>query len=63
MLIVLGAIYLFMLGGMKRQLVPGRWQAAVEGVTGFITSMLSTNVGPEGQALRPLGVHRSSCSS
>jgi F-type H+-transporting ATPase subunit a len=53
MLIVLGAIYVFMLGGMKRQLVPGRWQVAVEGVTGFISSMLSTNVGPEGKRYVP----------
>jgi len=53
MLIVLGTIYLFMLGGMKRQLVPGRWQVAVEGVTGFITSMLETNIGPEGKKYVP----------
>ena len=53
MLIVLGTIYVFMLGGMKRELVPGRWQVAVEGVTGFVTSMLSTNVGPEGKRYVP----------
>jgi F-type H+-transporting ATPase subunit a len=53
MLIVLGAIWLFMIGGMKRQLVPGRWQVAVEGVTSFITSMLDTNVGPEGRKYVP----------
>jgi F-type H+-transporting ATPase subunit a len=53
MLIVLGLIWLFMLGGMKRSLVPGRWQVAVEGVTGFITSMLETNVGPEGRKYVP----------
>ncbi len=53
MLIVLAAIWLFMIGGMKRQLVPGRWQVAVEGVTGFITSMLDTNVGPEGRKYVP----------
>jgi F-type H+-transporting ATPase subunit a len=53
MLIVLALIWLFMLGGMKRQLVPGRWQMAVEGVTGFITSMLETNVGPEGRKYVP----------
>jgi F-type H+-transporting ATPase subunit a len=53
MLIVLGTIWVFMMGGMKRQLVPGRWQVAVEGVTGFITSMLSTNVGPEGRKYVP----------
>jgi F-type H+-transporting ATPase subunit a len=53
MLVVLGSIWMFMLGGMKRELVPGRWQAAVEGVTGFITSMLDTNVGPEGRKYIP----------
>ena len=53
MLIVLGAIWAFMLGGMKRELVPGRWQAAVEGITGFITNMLDTNVGPEGRKYVP----------
>jgi F-type H+-transporting ATPase subunit a len=42
-----------MLGGMKRQLVPGRWQVMVEGVTGFVTSMLATNVGPEGRKYVP----------
>jgi len=53
MLVVLALIWLFMIGGMKRQLVPGRWQVAVEGVTNFITSMLSTNVGPEGRKYVP----------
>jgi F-type H+-transporting ATPase subunit a len=53
MLVVLGLIYAFMLGGMKRQLVPGRWQVMVEGVTGFVGSMLSTNVGPEGRKYVP----------
>ncbi len=53
MLIVLALIWLFMLGGMKRQLVPGRWQATVEGVTGFVESMLSTSVGPQGRKFVP----------
>jgi F-type H+-transporting ATPase subunit a len=53
MLIVLGSIYFFMVGGMKRQLVPGRWQMAVEGVTSFITNMLDANVGPEGRKYVP----------
>jgi F-type H+-transporting ATPase subunit a len=53
MLIVLGSIWVFMLGGMKRELVPGRWQVAVEGITGFITNMLDTNVGPEGRKYVP----------
>ena len=42
-----------MLGGMKRELVPGRWQVAVEGLTGFITSMLDTSIGPEGRKYMP----------
>jgi F-type H+-transporting ATPase subunit a len=53
MLVTLGVLWLFMLGGMKRQLVPGRWQAAVEGVTGFIDNMMMTNVGPEGRKFVP----------
>ncbi|MEI9849603.1 MAG: F0F1 ATP synthase subunit A [Sphingomonas sp.] len=53
MMIVLGCIWVFMLGGMKRELVPGRWQMAVESITGFITSMLLTNVGPEGRKYVP----------
>jgi F-type H+-transporting ATPase subunit a len=53
MLIVLASVWLFMIGGMKRELVPGRWQMAVEGVTGFVTSMLDTNIGPEGRKYVP----------
>jgi F-type H+-transporting ATPase subunit a len=53
MLIVLVLIWLFMLGGMKRQLVPGRWQVAVEGMTGFVESMVSTSIGPEGRKFMP----------
>ncbi len=53
MLIVLATIWIFMMGGMKRELVPGRWQMAVEGLTGFITSMLDTNIGPEGRKFVP----------
>jgi F-type H+-transporting ATPase subunit a len=53
MLIVLAAIYIFMMGGMKRSLIPGRWQVAVETVTTFITGMLQTNVGPEGRKYVP----------
>ena len=47
MILVLGALWLFMAGGMKRDLVPGRWQMAVEGVTGFVNNMLTSSVGPE----------------
>jgi F-type H+-transporting ATPase subunit a len=53
MVIVLATLWLFMLGGMKRELVPGRWQAAVEGFTGFISNMMATNIGPEGRKFTP----------
>jgi len=53
MVITLGALWLFMLGGMKRELVPGRWQIAVEGFTGFISNMMHTNIGPEGKKFTP----------
>ena len=53
MVITLGAMWLFMLGGMKRELVPGRWQVAVEGFTGFISNMMHTNIGPKGKKFTP----------
>jgi F-type H+-transporting ATPase subunit a len=53
MLVVLALIWLFMLGGMKRQLVPGRWQVMVEGLTGFIQSMVDVNIGPKGKRFTP----------
>jgi F-type H+-transporting ATPase subunit a len=53
MVITLGALWLFMLGGMKRELVPGRWQVAVEGFTGFISNMMHANIGPEGKKFTP----------
>jgi F-type H+-transporting ATPase subunit a len=53
MLIVLAAIWIFMMGGLKGQTVPGRWQAAVEAVTGFINDMMSANIGPEGKKFTP----------
>ena len=54
MLVVLGAIWVFMAGGMKRELVPGRWQMATEYVTGFINNMMSSSIGPEGKKYVPL---------
>ncbi len=53
MVLTLGALWLFMLGGMKRELVPGRWQAAVESMTGFIGNMMQANIGPKGRAFTP----------
>ncbi|MEO8548164.1 MAG: F0F1 ATP synthase subunit A [Sphingomicrobium sp.] len=53
MLVTLAIIFGFMAMGMKRQLVPGRWQMAVEGLTGFIDNMVSVNIGPEGKKFTP----------
>ena len=53
MLITLVTVWLFMLGGMKRELVPGRWQAAAEGVTGFVANMIDTSIGPKGRRFVP----------
>jgi F-type H+-transporting ATPase subunit a len=53
MLVTLAIIFGFMALGMKRQLVPGRWQMAVEGVTGFIDDMTRVNIGPEGRKFTP----------
>ena len=54
MVLTLVGLWVFMLGGMKRELIPGRWQAAVESVTGFITGMMHANIGPEGRRFVPL---------
>lgn len=53
MFAVLACIYIFMIGGMKRELVPGRWQVAVEGLTGFITNMVDSSIGPQGRKYVP----------
>ena len=54
MLLALVVIFSFMALGMKRQLVPGRWQMAVEEVTGFINNMAGATIGPEGKKFVPL---------
>jgi F-type H+-transporting ATPase subunit a len=53
MLIVLGTIWFFMIGGMKRELIPGRWQVAVEGLIGFVDDMVQASIGPEGKKYLP----------
>jgi len=47
------AAFLF-IGTAKPQLVPGRWQAAVEYLYDFVRDMLDSNVGPEGRRYVPL---------
>jgi F-type H+-transporting ATPase subunit a len=53
MVIAAFGLLVFMWGGMKRELVPGRWQMAVESMTGFIDSMLAANIGPAGKKYVP----------
>ncbi len=53
MLITTVVLFLFVLGGMKRQLVPGRWQMMVETFTGFIDQMLEANIGKAGRKYVP----------
>jgi len=53
MLITTVLLWIFVAGGMKRQLVPGRWQMAVETFTGFIDDMLEANVGKAGRKYVP----------
>lgn len=52
---VLAAVVIwgFVALGMQRKLIPGRWQMAVESVTGFVDNLLKANVGPEGKAFVP----------
>jgi F-type H+-transporting ATPase subunit a len=53
MVVVFVLLALFISGGLKRQLVPGRWQVAVESVVGFIDDMMRVNIGPEGKKFAP----------
>jgi F-type H+-transporting ATPase subunit a len=53
LLIAVVVIFGFMAMGMRRELVPGRWQMAVEGVTGFIDDMVKVNIGPQGKKFMP----------
>ena len=53
MLVTVVVLFLFVLGGMKRELVPGRWQMIVETFTGFIDNMLEANIGKEGRKYVP----------
>jgi len=53
MAITVVLLTVFMIGGMKRQVVPGRWQMAVETFTGFIDDMLEANIGKAGRKYVP----------
>jgi F-type H+-transporting ATPase subunit a len=47
------ALIVFVAGGAKRELVPGRWQMAVEGLTGFVDDLLMANIGKAGRKYLP----------
>jgi F-type H+-transporting ATPase subunit a len=53
MLVTVVVLWVFMLGGMKRQLVPGRWQMMVETFTTFIDNLLKQNIGKDGRKYLP----------
>lgn len=53
MAITVVLLWAFVFGGMKRELVPGRWQMAVETFTGFVDDMLEANIGKEGRKYLP----------
>ena len=53
MLITTLAVGIFMIGGLRRELVPGRWQMVVESFTGFIDNMLEANIGKAGRKYVP----------
>ena len=47
------ALFVFVLGGMKREVIPGRWQMAVEYMTNFVGNLLFANIGPAGKKYVP----------
>lgn len=53
MLIVLVTILVFMWGGTRQKLVPDRWQAAVEMLTGFVDNITRQSIGKEGRKYLP----------
>jgi len=46
-------LVVFVGGGAKRQLVPGRWQMMVEGFVGFVDNLLKANIGEAGGKYLP----------
>ncbi|GMN14310.1 F0F1 ATP synthase subunit A [Altererythrobacter sp. MTPC7] len=53
MMITTIVLVVFVWGGMKREIVPGRWQVMVESFTGFIDDMVQANIGKEGKKYVP----------
>ena len=53
MVVVFVLLLVFMVGGLKRQLIPGRWQVAVESAVAFIDNMVTVNIGKGGKRFAP----------
>jgi F-type H+-transporting ATPase subunit a len=53
MVVVFVLLAVFMAGGLRRQLIPGRWQVAAEGAVSFIDSMVNVNIGKGGKKFAP----------
>jgi F-type H+-transporting ATPase subunit a len=53
MVVVFVLLAVFMAGGLKRQLIPGRWQVAAESAVSFIDSMVNVNIGKGGKKFAP----------
>ena len=53
MVVVFGLLAAFMAGGLRRQLIPSRWQVAAEGAVSFIDSMVNVNIGHGGKKFAP----------
>ena len=53
MVVVFVLLATFMAGGLRRQLIPGRWQVMAENAVSFIDSMVSVNIGSGGKKFAP----------
>lgn len=53
MIVATAVLILFMAGGMRRAVVPGRWQLMVESFTGFIENLVDANIGEGGRKYAP----------
>ena len=53
MCVATAALVVFMIGGLRRELVPGRWQMMVESSARFVDNLVAANVGPEGRRFVP----------
>ena len=53
MMITTLLVIVFVQMGTKQQLIPGRWQVAVESLTGFIDNLVQSSIGKEGRKYIP----------